>query len=183
MLQGKGGFATKGSETAYIEKGTTPQGKSGDWKALTEKEIDKADLKTKLQLKYTGGRPVEDVKVNRPVKNEDGSITVTGTVIYDKPRWGAGNGEEEVSITFEPFTDPASAAVYEAPLYENKEAVANMFPKVSIKGKPLGEYFNGQPTKQQQTSKTRYVVDGVVYEIPSEKESAFLKQFPKAKKQ
>lgn len=143
IFRGKGGKATKGGEVAYIRQGTTPKGKSGDWTgAYTEKDLDRADLSSQLALEYKGGRKVEEVKVDKPVKNSDGSITVSGTVKFDKPKWFTGSGEEKVSLTFEPFDDPASAATYEAPI--KKTDVANWYGKATINGKDPDYYFSGE---------------------------------------
>lgn len=146
VFRGIGGKATKGGEVAYIEKGTTPQGEAGDWKAFTEKDINKNTFgEDYLKGKYAGGRPIEEVKNITKTKNEDGSITVKGTIVYDKKGLWKGSGEEEVSITYEPFTDPKSEAYYEAPI--KKTDVANWYGKATIDSKDPDYYFSGQQTE------------------------------------
>lgn len=143
VFRGIGGKATKGGEIAYIRQGETPRGTSNDWKGVfTEKDFNKSDFSSTLASEYKGGRPVEEVKVDKPVKNSDGSITVSGTVKFDKPKWFTGSGEEKVSITYEPFTDPKSEAYYEAPI--KKTDVANWYGKTLIDGKDPDYYFSGE---------------------------------------
>jgi len=147
LLEGKGGFATKGGKTLYASDKANPTKQGNEWTgAITSNVMNSEWQAEQIQNSYTGDRPIESVKDVTKTET-DGIITITGTVVYDKKGWGTGNGEEKISVTYKPFTDPSTSAVFEAPMKENKEAVANMFPKVLVNGKPLEAYFSEQPKK------------------------------------
>jgi hypothetical protein len=144
IFMGVGGKAKKNGEVVYVKKGK-PISKSGsEWDGITEKDINSDTFVANyLKGEYTGGRPVKSVKDITRKPNEDGSITISGTVVYDKD-WSIKTGEERVSITYESFTDPTSEAYYEAPI--KKTDVANWYGKALIDGKDPDYYFNESST-------------------------------------
>lgn len=145
LLEGKGGYAQKSGETVYVSEGITPSKSSkGEWRGTIESKFDSQEfLDDTVEGAYEGDKTVKEVKNAKVSKTEDGMI-VTGTVVVKK--WGR-TEEVPVEVKYNNFTDPAAEAVYEAPLLENKEAVANMFPKVSIYRKPLELYFKKSDKK------------------------------------
>lgn len=146
LLEGKGGNAENNGEVVFIQKGTPPiRGKRG-WVAQTEAQLSNAEFqKETLKDMYVGGGGKEKVKgIKNVTKTPIENGFILSGVIETK------RGDVPVEKTFISFTDPTSTAIYEAPLWTNKEAVTNMFSKVFIKKKPLEKYFDEYDSKPKE---------------------------------
>lgn len=148
LLQGKGGKAQKGGELVYTPEGISSQKNNGQWSGNVESWFDSSEhVKSALEGAYEGTGKIKEIKNVDVTKDGDDNIILSGTAVVKEGLLGKPK-EVLVKRKYNTFVDPSSEAVYEAPLYQNKEAVANMFPKVSVYGKPLEQYFNEQPKKQ-----------------------------------
>jgi hypothetical protein len=150
ILKGAGGFATKNGKPLFIKEGTEPMKTDGEYSGDTMAALSNPSRQESL-LKdaYTGGRPVEEVKGISMEETEDG-LVIKGTVVVDKKLPFTGSSEVPVEVRYTKFKDPKAEAVFEAPLNENKPAVAIMFPKVKVRGIPLEQYVD--KGAQQQSS-------------------------------
>lgn len=150
ILKGTGGFATKNGKPLFIKEGTEPMKTDGEYSGDTMAALSNPSRQESL-LKdaYTGGRPVEEVKGISMEETEDG-LVIKGIVVVDKKLPFTGSSEVPVEVRYTKFKDPKAEAVFEAPLNENKPAVAIMFPKVKVRGVPLEQYVD--KGAQQQSS-------------------------------
>ena len=150
ILKGTGGFAMKDGKPLFIKEGSiTPPKIDGEYNADTMATLSNPTRQeTILKGAYTGDRPVEGFKNVSLEENEDG-ITLKGTVVVDKKLPFTGSSEVPMEVRYTKFKDPKAEAVFEAPLNENKPAVAIMFPKVKVRGVPLEQYVDRGASSQQ----------------------------------
>lgn len=144
LLEGKGGNAEKNGELVFIQEGTQPIKSKSGWIGSTEKQLGNKESQVDiLKTAYEGNDKVKGVDNISLVPTENG-YRLSGVIKTRK-------GDVPVEKVFTTFTDPSSTAIYEAPLWTNKEAVTNMFSKVLVKGKPLESYFDNPPEKKSET--------------------------------
>lgn len=146
VFESGGGIAKIGDEVALFKEGETPLFEKGKWEnGISESDISKPSVqKTKLMGAYRKSNPdekePEDISNVRVVKTEDG-YTLKGDAKVSE--WmGLSKKTVPVSVSYKTANDPRPASFYEAPLSENKSAVANWISKVAINGKPMGQYFD-----------------------------------------
>lgn len=146
IFESGGGIAKIGDEVALFKEGDTPLFEKGKWEnGIAEADINKPSVqKTKLMGAYRKSNPdekePEDISNVRVVKTEDG-YTLKGDAKVSE--WmGLSKKTVPVSVSYKTANDPRPASFYEAPLSENKSAVANWISKVAINGKPMGQYFD-----------------------------------------
>lgn len=139
LFEGKGGEAQRGGQTLFFPENMSPVKEKGQWQGgKTESDLQK-DATKKSVLETAFARQYPDSKTPSEIKDvtltkTDGGVTVSGTAIVK-------GKEMPVSTTYKTAKDESQVATYEVPLYENKEAVAVVMPKVSVRGVPLSEYF------------------------------------------
>ena len=135
LLEGKGGKAQSGGKDLYIPEGEQPfKGDSG-WQGDTEDTLKGKAAESTIKKKYKGKDRVREIADVKTEKDADGNIILSGTVVTKKERI-------PISIKYVTFTDPASQAIYTAPMRGNKTAVAAAFPDMNIDGRPLEWYFD-----------------------------------------
>lgn len=167
LFKSGGGLAKVGDELALFREGDRPSFYQGKWEnGVPMSDLDKESVqKTKLIRAFEQNNPDEDapseIRNIRPEKTEDG-VTLKGDAVV-KGGWFSKDKTIPVSVTYKTARDPRPESFYEAPLSENKSAVANWISKVAINGKPLGQYFEEY---KKQTKKPKMVKQkGVTFKL------------------
>lgn len=163
LLQGVGAQAEKGGKPLYSKDGVAKKSPTTkEWSGYTETDLKNEDTqKNLLSSSLPAGTKVGDIKDTKVTKNSDGSITISGELSlgYWKSK-GIFNASDTqpVEVTLKTFNDPSAQAVFEAPLGDNKPAVAVMFPKVRVRGVPLEQYVDraGTTTEKQNITEAEY---------------------------
>lgn len=156
IFQSGGGLAKIDNELALFQEGDRPSFYQGKWEnGVPMSDLDKESVqKAKLNAAFSRNNPEEDapsdIKNIRVEKTEDG-VVLRGEAVTPSKYFGLKKEKSiPVSVTYKTAQDPRPESFYEAPLSENKSAVANWISKVSISGKPLGQYFEEYKTQKPQ---------------------------------
>lgn len=167
LLQGVGAQAEKGGNPLYSKDGAAAKNTKGEWAGYTESDLKSEDVQKRLlESSLPAGTKADKIKNIDVTKNSDGSITISGELDLGymgtkgalRGGWFGKNDTQPVEVTLKTFNDPSAQAVFEAPLGDNKPAVAVMFPKVKVRGVPLEDYVDraGTTTEKQTLSVAEY---------------------------
>lgn len=154
LLQGVGAKAERGGKPLFIKEGVTPAKDDDGWEGNTEEQLKNPEVQKEiLKNSLPAGAKVDEIINPRISKSKDGSITVKGNAKKGMWWW---KSEEPIEVRLNTFNDPKAQAVFEAPLGDNKPAVAVMFPKVRVRGVPLEEYVDKGGTSKPDVTKEEY---------------------------
>ena len=168
LLQGVGAQAEKGGKPLYSKDGVAVKSSTTkEWSGYTENELKSEDVQKRLlESSLPAGTKADDIKDIDVAKNSDGSITISGELDLGymgtkgalRGGWFGKNDTQPVEVTLKTFNDPSAQAVFEAPLGDNKPAVAVMFPKVKVRGVPLEDYVDraGTTSEKQNITEAEY---------------------------
>lgn len=156
LFKSGGGLAKVGDELALFREGDRPSYSQGKWtNGVAESDLEKPSVQ---QAKLMGAYERQNPEGNTPkeIKNTSIEKTEDGYVLRGEAVVKGGITDLwktktiPVSVAYKTANDPRPESFYEAPLSENKSAVANWMSKVAINGKPMGQYFEEYKTQKPQ---------------------------------